>query len=95
MHLRSVWAATAVIFSAVAAAQSASTGSGQAYPVKPVRVVLASGAGGSVDGLTRLFARKITDTFGQPYVVENRPGGGGIPGFTLVAKSAPVACRTR
>jgi tripartite-type tricarboxylate transporter receptor subunit TctC len=60
-----------------------------AYPVKPVRVILASGAGGSVDGLTRLFARRLTDTMGQPFVVENRPGGGGIPGFTLVAKSPP------
>jgi tripartite-type tricarboxylate transporter receptor subunit TctC len=42
-----------------------------------------------VDALTRLFARKLSDTLGQPYVVENRPGGGGIPGFTVVAKSAP------
>ncbi len=77
------WAATglAVMISATATAQN--------YPVKPVRVILASGAGGSVDGLTRLFARKLSDTLGQPYVVENRPGGGGIPGFTFVAKSPP------
>ena len=83
MHLRQGWAAAllAVFFSAVATAQS--------YPSKPVRVILASGAGGSVDGLTRLFARRLSDTLGQPYVVENRPGGGGIPGFTFVAKSPP------
>ena len=61
----------------------------QTYPLKPVRVVLASAAGGSVDALTRLFARKLSDALGQPFVVENRPGGGGIPGYTFVAKSPP------
>lgn len=60
-----------------------------AYPAKPVRVVVALGPGGSVDLMTRVFARRLTETFGQQFLVENRPGGGSVPGYTYVAKAKP------
>jgi tripartite-type tricarboxylate transporter receptor subunit TctC len=60
-----------------------------AYPSKPVRVVVALGPGGSGDLLTRVFARRLTEAFGQQFLVENRPGGGSVPGYTYVAKSKP------
>jgi len=54
--------------------QTASTGSGQAYPNKPIRIVT-SGVGGAVDVVTRLIAQGISGPLGQPVVVENRGGG--------------------
>lgn len=60
-----------------------------AYPSKPVRIVVALGPGGSVDLMTRVFARRLTDAFGQPFLVENRAGGGSVPGYTYVAKARP------
>ena len=64
-----------------------SPASAQNYPSKPVRVVVALGPGGSVDSVTRVFAKKLADATGQQFIVENRPGGGSIPGYTFVAKS--------
>ncbi len=65
------------------------TAAAQTYPSKTVRVIVALGPGGSTDSLTRIFSRKLTDSLGQPFIVENRPGGGSIPGYTLVAKAPP------
>jgi tripartite-type tricarboxylate transporter receptor subunit TctC len=60
-----------------------------AYPVKPVRIVVAAGAGSGDDIPARLVASKLSDQFGQQFYVENRPGAGGMIGQTLVAKSPP------
>lgn len=60
-----------------------------AYPAKPVRIVVNFAAGGMVDVIGRSLAQKMSDTLGQPVVVENRPGAGGNIGAELVAKSAP------
>ena len=72
-----------------AAAQATSTGSGQAYPAKPIRVIVPSGAGGSVDTLARLVAQKMSASLGQQVVVENRSGSGGVIGTEIAARSAP------
>ena len=72
-----------------AAAQTPSTGSGQAYPAKPVRVIVPFAPGGSTDVVFRILAPRITEALGQPLLVDNRPGGGATIGMDLVAKSAP------
>ncbi len=62
---------------------------GQEYPVRAVRIVVPFAAGATNDIVARLFARKLSEQTLQPFVVENRAGGSGIPGAELVAKSAP------
>ena len=59
------------------------------YPTRPVRVVVAYPAGGPVDITARALVPKLTEALGQPVVVDNRGGAGGIVGTELVAKSAP------
>jgi tripartite-type tricarboxylate transporter receptor subunit TctC len=59
------------------------------FPRQPVRVVVPYPAGGTTDLLARLFGRRMTETLGQPVVVENRGGGGGSIGADVVAKAAP------
>ncbi|MEQ1775348.1 MAG: tripartite tricarboxylate transporter substrate binding protein [Burkholderiales bacterium] len=60
----------------------------QPYPNKPIRMIVPSSAGGTQDTLARLFAPKLGDRLGQPVVVENRPGAGGMIGASIVAKAA-------
>lgn len=61
----------------------------QAYPVKPVRLIVPFPPGGGVDVTARTFAQKYNEAWGQPVVVENRAGAGGNIGADVVAKSAP------
>jgi tripartite-type tricarboxylate transporter receptor subunit TctC len=61
----------------------------QAYPAKPIRVVVPFGAGGPADIYARYLGQQMQAPLGQPFVVENRPGAGSIIGTDLVAKSAP------
>ena len=62
---------------------------GQAYPTRPVKIVVPYGVGGSADVYARYLGSKLQETMGQPFVVENRPGGGAIVGTDYVAKSDP------
>jgi tripartite-type tricarboxylate transporter receptor subunit TctC len=61
----------------------------QTYPAKPVRVIVPYPPGGGNDTLGRLFAAKLQERMGQPFVVENRPGAGTMIGTEAVAKSPP------
>jgi tripartite-type tricarboxylate transporter receptor subunit TctC len=61
----------------------------QAYPVKPVRIVVSWPPGGSNDVVARVMAQRLTEALGQPFVVENRAGATGTIGSDLVAKSPP------
>ena len=63
--------------------------SAQAWPERPVRVVVPFSAGGGTDIIARLVAQRLGDRLGQPFVVENRTGGNGNIGAQLVAKAAP------
>ncbi len=61
----------------------------QAYPSKPVRLVVPFPAGGATDTLARTISQKASEKLGQQIVIDNRPGAGGTIGSDLVAKAAP------
>jgi tripartite-type tricarboxylate transporter receptor subunit TctC len=73
--------ATAVFFAA--------TGTAQPYPHRPVRLVIPQAAGGAVDVVARPIAQKLSESWGQQVIVDNRPGANGIIGIEAVAKSKP------
>jgi tripartite-type tricarboxylate transporter receptor subunit TctC len=59
------------------------------YPARPIRIVVPYPPGAFNDQLARIFAQHLTKAWGQPVVVDNRPGGGSVIGTDLVAKAAP------
>jgi tripartite-type tricarboxylate transporter receptor subunit TctC len=61
----------------------------QAYPAKPVKIVVPFAPGGNLDVTARLVAESMSKTLGQPFIVENRAGAGGALGSEQVAKSPP------
>jgi tripartite-type tricarboxylate transporter receptor subunit TctC len=61
----------------------------QAYPVKPIRMILPFPPGGPTDILGRMIAQKLTEQMGQPVIADNRPGATGNIGLELAAKSPP------
>jgi tripartite-type tricarboxylate transporter receptor subunit TctC len=61
----------------------------QDYPTRPVRVIVPFAAGGPADVYARFLAQRLQEALGQPFVVDNRPGGGSVIGTDAVAKSAP------
>lgn len=63
--------------------------SAQAYPVKPVRIVVPYAAGGSVDIVARMLAQKLSASMGQQFIVDNKGGASGNIGTEQVAKAAP------
>jgi tripartite-type tricarboxylate transporter receptor subunit TctC len=67
----------------------ATCASAQDYPARPVRIVVPFAAGGPADVYARFLAQRLSDSLGQPFVVEDRPGGGSVVGTDIVAKSAP------
>ncbi|OZI60777.1 tripartite tricarboxylate transporter substrate binding protein [Bordetella genomosp. 11] len=77
--IRGLCAGLALAFSACAAAAG--------YPDKPIRLIVPYAAGGSTDSTARLVAKGLTERLGQPVIVENRAGAGGMIGQDLVAKA--------
>ncbi len=61
----------------------------QPWPAKPVKFIVPYPPGGTVDPLARLLGGKLQESLGQPFVVENRPGAGGLVGTGVAAKAAP------
>ena len=82
-----VWAAIAVM----PLQASAQTGAGPAgnFPNKPIHLVIGFSAGGGNDVVARIVGQKLSESFGQPVLVENRTGAGGIIAADYVARSAP------
>ena len=65
------------------------SGAEAAYPVKPVRFIVVSSSGGSDDFHARLIGQKLSELFGQQFVIDNRPGAGGLIGQMAVINAAP------
>ena len=59
------------------------------YPSQPIRIVIPAGAGGTLDVIARIVGQKLTERFGQPVVIENKPGANTIIGTEFVAKAPP------
>ena len=59
------------------------------WPERPVRIIFPYAAGSTGDATARLIARRLSDRFGQPFIVENRVGANGVIGVEAVARSAP------
>src|SRR5690349_14768343 len=79
--MRILLLAISFCFSGLAAAQS--------WPAKPIRYIVPFPPGGSSDLISRAIAPRLSERLGQPVVIENLPGAGGMLGVDRVAKSAP------
>src|SRR5690348_9475356 len=77
--------AVAAAFVSAAAAQERRS----AYPDRPVRVIVPVAAAGSTDIIARIVLTKLADVTSRQYVINNRPGAGGIVGNEIVAKARP------
>jgi tripartite-type tricarboxylate transporter receptor subunit TctC len=77
------------LLACLAAALAAVPAWAQTYPNKPVRIISPFSAGGPADVYARYLGQRLDKALGQPFVIENRVGGGGIIGADAVAKSAP------
>jgi tripartite-type tricarboxylate transporter receptor subunit TctC len=72
-----------------AQAQTPPTASGQAYPARPIRIIVPYAPGGSTDVLFRIFAPRLSEVLGQQTLIDNRPGAASTIGLDIVAKSPP------
>jgi tripartite-type tricarboxylate transporter receptor subunit TctC len=77
-----LWTATLLLVAATGA-------TAQEWPTRSIRIVVPVATGGIADYYSRVIARKLTESWGQPVLVENRAGGGGNIGAEAVAKAAP------
>jgi tripartite-type tricarboxylate transporter receptor subunit TctC len=86
---RRTLAAAAAGLALAAMPRVSSAGPADTFPSKPVRIIVPFTPGGSTDILARAIGQKLAEAWGQPVVIENKPGAGGNVGVDLVAKSAP------
>jgi tripartite-type tricarboxylate transporter receptor subunit TctC len=83
------WSLVAALAAAHATLYAAGPAAAQAYPTRPVLIVVPFAAGGGNDILARLLAQRMGGTLGQQFVIENRAGAGGTMGAQAVAKARP------
>jgi len=74
---------------AIAAATLALPAMAQSWPDKPVKIVVPFGPGGPADVYARILGQALTESLGQQFIIENKPGAGAIIGTEVVAKAAP------
>jgi len=84
MRMTSFWAVLAAVLAAAPVLAPA-----QPFPSRPVKIVVPTSPGGATDSFSRAIAQRLAEGWGQPVVVENRPGANQIIGADYVAKSAP------
>jgi tripartite-type tricarboxylate transporter receptor subunit TctC len=75
--------------SAVLIGQGVDTYAADAYPSRPVRVIVPFAAGGTLDLSARITGQQLSEQLGRPFVIDNRPGATGIIGYGIVARAAP------
>lgn len=78
-----------LLIGAIALVSLTASAKAQEYPAKPIRMIVGFAAGGGNDIIARVFGQKLSESLGQPVIVENKPGGGAIVATDYVAKSAP------
>jgi tripartite-type tricarboxylate transporter receptor subunit TctC len=88
MNLRNPLAAVSCVVSLLCA-PAAHAQSADAYPAKPVTLVVPTAAAGGTDVMARLFAERLAKGLGQTFVIDNKPGANGMLGTSLVARAAP------
>lgn len=77
------------MLAALLGVNSVSAQSDSQYPIKPIRMIVPSAPGSGPDIMARAIGQKLTESLGQPVVIDNRPGAGGIIGSEAAAKSPP------
>jgi len=77
------------LLAAFAAALLPAVATAQSFPSKPIKIIVPYSPGGTTDLVARLVAQKLSERFGQPVVVDNKPGANGMIGADAVAKAAP------
>lgn len=80
---------TVLVLAALVLPLATGVATAQAWPTKPIRIIVPYGTGGTADILARAVSPKAGELLGQPLIVENRPGAGGNLGAEVVARSAP------
>lgn len=88
LPLRAV-ALCAFLFTAAPALAQSTQSPAARYPDKPIKIIVPYPAGGSVDAIARALGQRMQEHWGQPVLIDNRPGGSTLIGTTAAAKSAP------
>jgi tripartite-type tricarboxylate transporter receptor subunit TctC len=80
---------TGAALAAASLAQAQQRATPQAYPTKPVRIIIATTAGSQPDSLSRIIGQKLSESWGRAVVIDNRPSAGGTIAASTVAKASP------
>jgi tripartite-type tricarboxylate transporter receptor subunit TctC len=89
LHLACIACAAIASFAAAEAPAQKALPAVPDFPGRPVRIIVPQAAGGGVDVVARQLAQKLSETWGQQVLVDNRPGANGIIGIEGIAKSKP------
>jgi tripartite-type tricarboxylate transporter receptor subunit TctC len=87
--LRTILAATAVVFTTLSAAGIGTAQAAEGYPQRALRMIVPFPPGGATDTIARLVGARLSSSFGQPVVLDNRPGGGTVTATDIAARAAP------